>query len=1028
MRRLISFFLTLGILMTGFTMSAVPVTAQVESEIDVWEITKGIGMMSFDDSEKADNITRAEYASIMANIVTPPQPYVGGTFGKTDIADSFNEESYIFTDVRSDNEYYSDISKAVEYGVMNGLPDGSFNPEGTLKYEEALKTIVMLCGYEEEALVRGGWFIGYHYVADRLGLLLSNKVSGQYMTKQDVAELLYRTIDVDVRYANRYFDDYVFYTEGDSFLNTFMDMDYAKGVVTEVENTTLATPKKNIGRNIVVNGITIMNDMGLETNNFLGREVKAFYRVDDGGTKRLVYIVLNSRNEEVTVIPAEDLARYDGTNIFYSKGNSTKKINIKGYSVIYNGTVLKSYTKDLFDDVEVGDVTVIKSEDVKVVKIRSFKSMLVSAVVTDDYRLYSDDGGYVSLDSDTHLNHIYDKKSNGGALLEFDDISTNTPVSVLVGENYTEVYICESYQTGTINTVDKEYGAVEVDQDDTVVEFKTVQNAHLNTKEYIGKKVRFYTDIYGNIFHIELAEGNAVNAGVLAGVSDVKGFGRRKIKIFRSDESFVTYYVASTVRFYGTDSTKAVKLKCEDLDGEKGLNGYRRYITYKLNSNDEVIEIAMPVTSLANKTDGDGRVLERIFPGNPGNIFRKTTNSIGAETFLDLDTKVFGVPVDRSDFDSYVSGACSDFHDGMRVTSVDSRNFADTEENSLGIYYSYFEDMNDPIADAVILINWSYRNKRAEVSSFYVVQRIADSIDAYGEPIVKLTLVDKTNALLTGYVKRTNKDGVNIAKAADDLNYLFESNKVSVTDEKETVAIDKGDIIYISKLADGEIVYIGCLWDADKTYTPEGKKGAFAAVKTGTDQYYIQNNTTNTGLIDRLYNYPDKYLSVDEVLNGNTDASLTGICQNPMRFTLEDITNEDNIKQTALKHYYHAYRGNQEGAMHMVGYVVKKAPGFVKLTTQDLSIEGAEYNASGIPANAYDQGDDRIGIYHQHWFNYVNTSTKLLLLEYYDNGVNIDYGTPEDIISWEEGRNEASRVIAIPDRNAFFIINDYRTK
>ena len=76
-----------------------------------------------------------------------------------------------YTDVRSDDWFYSYVAELSAAGVVSGYPDGTFRPAGTVTYGEALKLVLLAAGYKEQAPANGHWAGGYLAQAQTQGLL-----------------------------------------------------------------------------------------------------------------------------------------------------------------------------------------------------------------------------------------------------------------------------------------------------------------------------------------------------------------------------------------------------------------------------------------------------------------------------------------------------------------------------------------------------------------------------------------------------------------------------------------------------------------------------------------------------------------------------------------------------------------------------------------------------------------------------------------------------------------------------------------
>ncbi|MFA4891704.1 MAG: S-layer homology domain-containing protein, partial [Candidatus Gracilibacteria bacterium] len=99
--------------------------------------TEGIVSGYDDGTYKPDNqINRAEFVKIIADAVFTEDQISACTPTKT------------FSDVSTSDWFYPYICAASNNGVVNGYPDGSFNPGSNINFAEASKIIVSAFGYE----------------------------------------------------------------------------------------------------------------------------------------------------------------------------------------------------------------------------------------------------------------------------------------------------------------------------------------------------------------------------------------------------------------------------------------------------------------------------------------------------------------------------------------------------------------------------------------------------------------------------------------------------------------------------------------------------------------------------------------------------------------------------------------------------------------------------------------------------------------------------------------------------------------
>lgn len=150
---------------------------------DAAEYLSEIGVMQGDAQGNFNpdkTVTRAQMAAIICRML-----------GETE---NLAADGDRFTDVPEDYWANRYIVKAAELGIINGYQNGSFKPENTVTYEQAVTMIVRVMNLEESALVAGGYPSGYVSVAEEYGFthqLLTQ--SGDLMTRGQIAILVYNT-------------------------------------------------------------------------------------------------------------------------------------------------------------------------------------------------------------------------------------------------------------------------------------------------------------------------------------------------------------------------------------------------------------------------------------------------------------------------------------------------------------------------------------------------------------------------------------------------------------------------------------------------------------------------------------------------------------------------------------------------------------------------------------------------------------------------------------------------------------------
>ena len=193
--------------------------------------------------EKA--VTRAEMAALIARI----QGYEESAKANANTA---------FTDVPS--EYWASgyIAQAANQGIVNGYGDGTFGPDDTVKYEQAVTMLMRTLGYDPFAANNGGYPTGYLAAAQRYGVTknVSNAVAGTDANRGTIAQLLYNGIDTAIMAQSKWGSDgkieYTIYDGSDYYTPYKTLMSENLGVV-KLKGTITKTPYSSTTGTVTIN-------------------------------------------------------------------------------------------------------------------------------------------------------------------------------------------------------------------------------------------------------------------------------------------------------------------------------------------------------------------------------------------------------------------------------------------------------------------------------------------------------------------------------------------------------------------------------------------------------------------------------------------------------------------------------------------------------------------------------------------------------------------------------------------------------
>ncbi|MBQ7875957.1 MAG: S-layer homology domain-containing protein [Clostridia bacterium] len=169
-------------------------------------------------------LTRAEAAAIMVRLLGKDARYV-------------RPGEIVFSDVDSKHWAAGYIERAKEDGIVNGMDDGSFNPEGEVTYHQFVKMLVCVLGYEPVALANGGWNGGgYLYAGSRIVTGITHGIGGKandVITRMTAARMVYNALDVELM------DENSFSTGIEGCTDCFPEYNDVKTIMTEYLNCSL---------------------------------------------------------------------------------------------------------------------------------------------------------------------------------------------------------------------------------------------------------------------------------------------------------------------------------------------------------------------------------------------------------------------------------------------------------------------------------------------------------------------------------------------------------------------------------------------------------------------------------------------------------------------------------------------------------------------------------------------------------------------------------------------------------------------
>ncbi len=190
MKKALACFLCLVMCLSSVSVLAYIDYSDVSEEyVQVTDLLYELGIMEgFDDGtfRPDDTLTRAEAAAIMVRLIG--------------LEDDAEQGETAFCDVPESHWASGYVNVAEANGIINGMGDGTFDPDGLVTYMQFAKMLVCLLGYEPAVQANGGWTQGgYLYVASKIGFTKGvNGKADDVITRMTAARLVYNCLEADI--------------------------------------------------------------------------------------------------------------------------------------------------------------------------------------------------------------------------------------------------------------------------------------------------------------------------------------------------------------------------------------------------------------------------------------------------------------------------------------------------------------------------------------------------------------------------------------------------------------------------------------------------------------------------------------------------------------------------------------------------------------------------------------------------------------------------------------------------------------
>jgi hypothetical protein len=578
------------------------------------------------DIKPEATITRAEMAKVILTTLnmTSLNTYQGG-----------------FSDVAADHWAANIIQTAGDYGIINGMGDGTFGPDNPVKYEQAVKMVICALRYGQEAEMKGGYPEGYLVTAAKKDIEVTKGISG-YTVGQDaprgvVVKMIYNALNALYPVQSGITAQGPQYQtkDGVTLASEVHNVYKEEGIVTATYKTALDSSKKLGENQVMIEGVVYEKDAALDMEQHLAKYVKVYYReYNDDGIKQIVSVIpMDNKYDEVT-LDAEKIdeivdARSANGYINYRQStNSVKKYKLKAPSVIYNGQKLLDSDYEVakedgqsYEDFITPEVGTIKLTDYNddgyydVVDVKKYETILVASA--SEKTIINQYKGVKPLNVNNEDDDKIVTVTKGGSAIKPRNLAKWDVATVLRSVNQTgdkqliDIEVCNDTISGKIQEKYEE-------DEDTYVkvdgkEYKV--DSHIVEDVKAGNEYTIYLDKFGRVAGVDSASGSKLSGGEkYAWIMNIYSSREKDnpiIRLYTQDGKMEEYEVASKLDYWGPKDTSSSSLYMDKTaDRDKVLHPSYitgmteiRFAKYKVNSEDKInkLYIAVSKDSVSNE-------------------------------------------------------------------------------------------------------------------------------------------------------------------------------------------------------------------------------------------------------------------------------------------------------------------------------------------------------------------------------------------------------------------------------------------
>ena len=752
-------------------------------------------------------------------------------------------ENLPYKDVSEITENYAGICSAYSYGIIDGAE--KFNPTTQVKPEDVAKMSMKAVGYDK-------LYQDAMSYASEFDIFEGVDISKGYLTVGELIRTVENSLAVPyVDYSIVSSGDYTI-SEGDiSYLEKNKNIVVQSGVVTGVKYSSIYGDSDIDEDKIEINR-GLFEYFEKADKALVGKSVRAY--VDTTDDERKIVSLWEYRNNYSDFEFSEiDKVEY---NMLYTLENKKYKLSADAkvlYNDVYFGTNQKAVNEGKYD--KFTRISVIDNDNdgiYDVIKVYKHDTFVVKSVSTYSERIdlkYGYESINLGEEADAYIERNGEEIPYNGILPQ-DVISVygarkadGTPVYTIYASSETVAEVLK----GKDKEDDKEYYVFDKAKyplSDNFIYF--LENDTTETKPSIGGAFTFLLSHEGEIAGLATQKSGFSFGWLMRAFKDDSEDELCCVQVYTLDASVEKYYFKEKVKFYDEQNQDGKKIKASEAYTGLYKNDELVYslVAYKLNADNEIVELALPLDCTAKVHGETDYPLTKDYTnakydtqGNP------ILDSKGNPTYNSI-RNYMGI----LDARYYVSGIMPLVYPVNKANRTDEKQYAKKSLGGTDKYFSSEEitlyNVNKFYKPSIITLGANVLKSVDQESTSYIITRVKDSINADDMPVKLITYSNGT----TDATKTLAEECI-ISEDA----YEWQGEPESVAE------LRKGDIIQLNTNTAGEIDCIRVIYKADKP-SDFGFQDPRSASSSGITMASVSGIKVIHGIVK---DYDDKTMLVD---------------------------------------------------------------------------------------------------------------------------------------------------------------------